>query len=113
MRMRVTFVIEEGAAALKQVAACVGFANSLGIVITMIPEDDPKKKNVKWGDVDLDKSDEDASIVQRAVKIMDHVQVLSRKEFAQALGKATKKSGQAVGKIISRWLERGILVETD
>lgn len=114
MRMRVGFIIEEGPAALKQIAACVGFANSMQIAITMEPQEDPKKKGVKWGDTEIEADEVEAMpVFKKAQAILKGGESMPRKDFTKALVKASKKTGQAIGKITARWLETGILVETD
>src|SRR5262245_20980963 len=59
MKMHVKFTIVEGPAALQQIAAVVGFANSLGIPITMAPEEDAPKSSVQWTEEEFEILDKD------------------------------------------------------
>lgn len=113
MRLRAVLLVEEGPAALKQIAAIVGFAQTMDIKLTMVPEEEPKKEHVAWSTAtsDFKIAGEDASMHKQALKLLSHDSSLPRKEFVRALAKATGKAPKSIGAAVSRWIKGGILEE--
>lgn len=110
MRLRCMFVIEEGPAALKQVVACVGFAEQLGVKISMSPEDEPRKDRVRWNNESAKQIDgKMQKLVEECLRGFGGTAL--RKEFVTALAVKLRKKPREAGKMVATWIREGVLEE--
>lgn len=109
-RLRAVLLIEEGPAALKQVAATVGFANAMGLKLSLVPEEEPRSDTLKWGNADAKVPKDDLKMIVHAKKVMGE-DAMHRKEFVRAVSKLSGTAAKTVGATVSRWVRLGVMVE--
>lgn len=111
MKLHIILTIEDGPAALTQVVAVQGFANSMGLPMRMQAEDEPKKAHITWGAGEVEALGK--RLYNKAAKIMEEGTAMPRKEFVRALAKATGKDPKSIGQSVKKWIAAGVLEEVD
>ena len=108
MKLLCAFAIEEGPAALRQVAACVQFAERLGVKFSMYPEEEPKKEFLVWGNTGAKDAHQKAALA--CMREFEGARA-RRKDFVVALAKKIKLPNRNVGIMVSKYLADGVLEE--
>lgn len=109
MKLRVAFTIEEGPASIEQLAACKGFADSLGIQFSLEFQGEPKKERIVWNSEFTPKDKEQRT----AFALLSEPELGSplRKPFVRELAKRLKRPAKFTGITVSRWIKEGVLKE--
>lgn len=110
MRLKFILVVEEkNPAAVRQIAAIGGFAHSIGVPMTMVPEEDPRSDRVRWGEAAVKPKDQE--MAKAALRVLKKGQELPRAELVKGIADLSGKSAKSAGSIVAHWLRQGVLEE--